>query len=350
MEEPVIPNNKKKCLKITTYSREYKDTMWKIVPRINKVSIDVDKQEREFCEKCDSIINEMDDGFTCCVNPLCASINIDKLDQGPEWRYYGADDTCSSDPTRCGMPTNPLLVESSLGCKAAYSPGTSYEMRKIGRYIEFHGMPYNEKIRYDEFNHIRIMASQGGIPTMIIEDAMRCHATIFKYKSFRGDNRDGIIAATIYIACKKNNCPRTSKEIASIFHLDQSSATRGCKNACSIINVIENEFENIDKTELCITTPQSFIDRYCSRLNITPRLTKLCNFIAIRINNSNSITENTPNSIAAGIVYFVIKHFNIDISKKSVSIISEISEVTINKCYKKLKSMSDQLIPASLDM
>ena len=105
---------------------------------------------------------------------------------------------------------------------------------------------------------------------------------------------------------------------------------------------------NADKSKLCQTTPLSFIDRYCSRLNINTELTKLCKFIASRIQAQNLIPENTPHSIAAGIVYFVSQECKLNISKRAVSIVSEISEVTINKCYKKLEVMKDQMIPSSL--
>jgi hypothetical protein len=36
-----------------------------------------------------------------------------------------------------------------------------------------------------------------------------------------------------------NNYPRTAKEIATIFHLDNTSATKGCKNAGQIIKIIK---------------------------------------------------------------------------------------------------------------
>ena len=37
-----------------------------------------------------------------------------------------------------------------------------------------------------------------------------------------------------------------------------------------------------------------------------------------------------------------------NISKKDIHIISEISEVTINKCYKKLDGMKNELIPKKI--
>ena len=177
---------------------------------------------------------------------------------------------------------------------------------------------------------------------------MRYHKKISEARTFRGFNRDGIIAASIYVAARINNYPRTAKEIAAIFNLDNTSATRGCKNAVSIINQLEHEYVNSDKTLLCQTTPSSFIDRYCSRLNINSELTKLAKFIAMRIEKNNLIPENTPHSIAAGIIYFVSQECKLNVSKKAVNNISEISEVTINKCYKKLFEMREQLIPQAL--
>lgn len=221
-------------------------------------------------------------------------------------------------------------------------------MRKIKRYSEWQSMPYKEKSQYDEFQRITILASQSGIPKLIIDDAMRYHKLISDTKTFRGLNRDGIIAASIYIASRLNSYPRTIKEIATIFNLDNTSATRGCKNAISIINESETELHHDSRTLLCKTTPLSFIERYCSKLNINNELTKLCSFIAIRIQNNNLIPENTPHSIAAGIVYFVAQECNLNVSKQNINTISAISEVTINKCYKKLLTMKDSLIPKVL--
>ena len=98
--------------------------------------------QRENCDSCSSIVCLTDDGFLTCTNQKCGIVYKDILDHGAEWRYYGADDNQSSDPTRCGMPVNPLLVESSYGCKVLCDGATSYEMRKFRRYTEWQSMPY----------------------------------------------------------------------------------------------------------------------------------------------------------------------------------------------------------------
>ncbi|ALH23115.1 transcription initiation factor TFIIIB [Chrysochromulina ericina virus CeV-01B] len=304
--------------------------------------------QREFCDCCESILIITDEGFMACKNPSCGVIYKDMLDQSAEWRYYGADDNSNTDPTRCGLPINPLLKESSYGCKVMCPHSSSYEMRKIRRYTDWQSMPYKEKSQYEEFQKITILAQNAGLPKLIIDEAMVVHKKLSEAKTFRGCNRDGIIAATIYISCRINNYPRSAKEIATIFFLDHTSATKGCKNATTIINELEHTLSNNDKTSFSKTTPSSFIERYCSKLGINNELTKVCKFIALIIEKRDLIPENTPHSIAAGVVYYTAQLCNLNICKKKVSGVSEISEVTINKCYKKLEQLNIELIPKQI--
>ena len=108
---------------------------------------------------------------------------------------------------------------------------------------------------------------------------------------------------------------------------------------------ILKEFSEDERLE-CIM--EDFIERYCSKLNINQELTKCCKFIALRIQKNNMIPENTPHSIAAGIVYFIAQICKLNISKKDVNKVSEISEVTINKCFKKLEGIQEKLVPKAI--
>ena len=305
-------------------------------------------KKREICELCDSILVVTDEGFMVCKNPKCGILYKDILDHSAEWRFYGNDDNNAVNPSRCGLPVNPLLKESSYGCKVVCSNNNSYEMKKIRRYTDWQSMPYKEKSQYEEFQRITIMAQNAGIPKLIIDDAMYYHKMISEAKTFRGCNRDGIIGATIYISCRVNNYPRTAKEIASIFFLDHTSASKGCKNASSIINELEQKESFDNKTSYSKTTPSSFIERYCSKLGINKEITKVCMFISVLIEKKDLVPENTPHSIAAGIVYYVAQICKLNIDKKKINQVSDISEVTINKCYKKLENLPIQLIPNNI--
>ena len=301
---------------------------------------------REKCELCNSNLQLSDERFLICTNKKCGLIYKDCLDSSAEWRYYGANDNNHRDPTRCGMPINPLLKESSYACKILSNYNSSYQMKRIKRYTDWQSMPYKEKAIYDEFQKIISMSKIAGIPKIIIDEALKQHKKISEMKTFRGCNRQGIIAASIYLASRIFNYPRTAKEIAEIFHLDCTSATKGCKNAVHILNSLENDRESKDKTYFHETKPIAFIDRFCSKLNINPELTKLCKFVALKIEKQQLIPENTPQSVAAGIIYFISQICNLNVSKRNVNVASNTSEVTINKCYKKLEKIKDKLIPS----
>ena len=72
-------------------------------------------------------------------------------------------------------------------------------------------------------------------------------------------------------------------------------------------------------------------------------------FVADRVDKNNKIPENTPHSVAVALfILLLICHLNV--SKREINLVSEISEVTINKCYKKLLKIHEEikLIPECL--
>jgi len=345
---------KKTHKKKTNISHAEKARLWDIFdtetnntkpPIPSKIECIYEHKEPGLCHLCSSVLVIAEDGFPTCTDVNCAVIYTDTLDYSPEWRFYGADDKNAADPTRCGNPINPLLVESSFGCKVMASSNLSYEMKKIRKWTEWQSMPHKEKSLYNEFQFITIMAQNAGIPKILIDDAISIHKDISEQKMFRGLNRDGIKAASIYISCRLNGCPRTAHEIAEIFNLDKTSATNGCSMAVNILHNIERDIDVSQQTELQMTTPSSFIERYCSKLNMNTELTMLCKFIANKLEQNNIITDNTPHAIAAGIVYFISFYCNLNISKTNVKVISGVSDVTINKCFKKMDAIRNTLLP-----
>lgn len=300
---------------------------------------------REKCDLCSSEVKiSEDNGFYVCSSPKCGKIYKDFLDEGAEWRFYNGEG--NHDPTRCGMPINPLLRESSFGSQVMFSGSMSFEMWRIKKQLEWGGMPYREKALYDEFKFIENMANNSKLDKRTIDKALVIHSEISKKRTFRALNRDGIIAASIYIACKQTQYPITPEETAEIFHLDKSSATKGCKNAMIILNQTESHLSAENKTQLCQTKPISFIERYCSKLRINEELTNMCKFVCKKLEMNKIAPENQPHSKAAGVVYFVSNKCNLNVSKRDVHQISGISEVTINKCFQKIEKHTDILIPS----
>jgi len=294
------------------------------------------------CSVCNSILGVNEERFLCCTNNQCGIVYKNVTDNGAEWKFVSDDGV---DGSRCGMPTNPLLAESSYGCAIPCRGSTTYEMRKLKRYSEWQSMPYKEKTLFEDFKHITMMSDLAGIPRIIIDDAMRYYTLLSANTKFRGMNRNGIVAASIYISCRINQVPRTPKEIAAIFNIDTSGCTKMCKIATAVLRELESNDDTMRSMTLTNMTPSVFVERFCSKLGMSEELTKLAAFIAVIVETRNLIPSNTPNAVAAGIVYFVNEKCNVKLTKPLIAEIVDISEVTITKCYRQLDESPIQLVP-----
>ena len=283
------------------------------------------------CENQESIIS--DGGYTC---KNCHVVLERYIDPQAEWRYYGPEDSKHSDPNRCGMPTCDLLPDSSLGSMISSKLNESYEMKLVRMYHTWNSMSYRERSLYNIFDSITVQAVNSGINSSIIEEAKVFYKKISDSNIFRGDNRNGVIATSIYMACKTNGVPRSTKEIAKMFNLKLPTITRGCK-----------QFSNMMQTNIVSTGANDFISRYCSKLNINPDMKARCIHVVNRADEMDIVCENTPPSVAASVIYLVSEEYKLGLTKKLLAEICEISQVTITKCYKKLFEFKDMLLSDS---
>ena len=200
----------------------------------------------------------------------------------------------------------------------------------------FQSMPYKERILLHVMESLNVNASNNGIPSSIIDDAKMMYKRISEKKISRGDNRNGLIASSIYMSCKTNNVPRSAKEIAKMFNLNITTMTKGCKKFHEIMKLTTNS-----------SNPDDFIVRFCSKLKRAD-MTSLCQYIINKSEEYSIVSENAPPSIAAGCIYLCSMCCNLGISKKEIAKACEISEVTINKCYKKLFLYKKHLFPENI--
>ena len=122
--------------------------------------------------------------------------------------------------------------------------------------------------------------------------------------------------------------------------------TKGCKRFMEIINI--HNIENNKNINLASSDSKDFIHRFCSKLNMSEDLTSICYYICDKAEEYCLVSENTPPSIAAGIIYLVSVIYTLKLTKKSISQMCKISEVTICKCYKKLKKYYEYLLPQDI--
>ena len=287
------------------------------------LDLSVKRSEDRTCEHCFSTNVVLEDGNYICRS--CGTLVSRHIDSHAEWRFYGSEDSKNNDPTRCGLPTNDLLPDSSLGSMIGFGFNESHDIRIMRKYHMWNCMTYKERSLYNIFDTLTVNAVNNGIPKSIIEEAKMLYKKISEMKISRGENRNGLIASSIYMSCKNNKVPRSTKEIAKIFNLKVTTMTKGCK-----------KFQEIMKINMASTNAEDFICRFCSKLNMDKMMRDICKMVVQKADELAIVSENTPPSIAAGSIYLCNMLCNWQLSKKELSDACEISQVTISKCYKKL--------------
>lgn len=281
-----------------------------------------------FCKADVDII--LDEGNYVCSK--CNTLLSRYIDHGAEWRFYGNDDSKGNDPTRCGLPTSDLLPNSSLGSIIGYANKESYQIRIMRKYHMWNSMTYKERSLYNIFESLTANAINNGISKSIIDEAKMLYKQVSEAKISRGENRSGLIASTIYMACKNNKVPRSTKEIAKIFNLKITTMTKGCKH-----------FQEIMKCTTESTVAEDFINRFCSKLGIDNEKRNMAKNVVHVAEDLAIVSENTPPSVAAGAIYLCAIEQKWNVSKKDLAEACDISQVTISKCYKKLAQYKESI-------
>jgi transcription initiation factor TFIIB len=302
------------------------DDIWAMMVNLQEMSIDnsnEDKEEGDVVCACGSRKMVVEDCMQICSQ--CSSIIGKVIDNTAEWRYYGSENK-SDDPSRCGLPTNTLLPKSSLGSMIGGNKyGSNYNIRMIRKYTQWNAMPYNERTLWNVFDKISGVSLINGIPQKIVDDAKVLYKRASEKKISRGDNKEGLIASCIYHACLMNNLPRSSKEIAKMFDIDPV-----------ILNKGNSRFQTLLQINVVSSSPLDFISRYCSILDMKMDDIETCKKLAQFLEESEIMSDNSPTSSCAAILYYYSKKKDLGYIKKQFAEVCNVSEVTVEKGYKLL--------------
>lgn len=296
------------------------------------------------CIDCNNInlIEDNIQGTLICEE--CGQVVEYLLDCNAEWMHYEDNDVTN---VRCSGSINPLLPTSSLGTSIAGA--FKSRMKTIHNW---HVMPYKERSLNNELKKIHEICQKNNI-LKCIED----HAKILykiaseckhadgknkgKYVITRGKNRISISAGCLYLACNSKGLSYTAKEISDFYEISFSEINRGLKNLRRLI-----KDENLLKNNTNL--PSQFIKRYCNNLKMLNCFTEKSVMIATNIEKINISSDFNPYALAAVCILIVAEiHKLKNINRKKLAAEFNISDVTINKTYKKLEEYKDIILDSN---
>ena len=307
------------------------DDIWDVIDSLEEKNTKTVKIKDDTCIECNStkIYIDNESGTKICED--CALSIEFKLDSNPDWNSINSTDENNS---RCGCPTNIYFPNSSLGTKVQNG-----KYSKISILEKWSNMPYKERSKYEVFKYIEKKCIEANISKPIIDNAKNLFNTLSKVTSeldnsksiiIRGLNRKSIIAACVFNGSNLQGNPRTPSEIGKIFGISAKQVTKGNRKFRDIM--IKEKIINSVKS----SQSDEFINRkeYTKMLKLNEIHINVAKTIARNIKKLDLASNHQPASVAASSIMLMATIFKLNISKKMISDVYKISQVTIIKAYR----------------
>jgi transcription initiation factor TFIIIB Brf1 subunit/transcription initiation factor TFIIB len=286
------------------------------------------------CIGCDgkNLVQDYSKGCVKCID--CGICSTQIFDENPEWSLY--EDGKGEGSVRCGPATNFFLPKSSLGTTIS---GKGYSVLKMLQ--TWNQMPYKERSLSDILQHLEQVCKKNNLPKSVIDNVKILYKQIhdLKYETeekkdksviIRGDNRTGIYGACVYYGAQLQGYSRQVKEIATMLSTTIKVVTKGIRKFNDLMK--KNNLINT----ISSTTPNDHIERFCQKLKLKKEQVQQIKIISNNITKLYLASNHQPTSIAAGAILVYSNIYGVDIQKKTISEIFEISNVTIDKIYRKI--------------
>eukprot|EP00271_Cylindrocystis_brebissonii_P008225 TRINITY_DN22249_c0_g1_i1.p1 TRINITY_DN22249_c0_g1~~TRINITY_DN22249_c0_g1_i1.p1 ORF type:complete len:309 (+),score=57.05 TRINITY_DN22249_c0_g1_i1:101-1027(+) len=293
----------------------------------------MDKQMCPECQRYTELVNDHAAGDLVCKE--CGLvIEGHSIDETSEWRTF-SNESANDDPVRVGGPINPLLSDGGLSTVIARSNGQ--EMPGNIRGWASRGANPDRSL-INAFKTMGSMADRAGLVSTIRDQANEIYKKVEDAKSIRGRSQDAILAACLYIACRKENKPRTFKEIGAV----ANNASK--KEIGKAVKFIVNQLEE-STTSMGVINPEDYMRRFCSNLNMDPQTIRAAMEVVKTTDDIIMKTSRTPISKAAAAIYMVTQLADKKVLPRDIALQTGVAEGTLRNTYKDLLPHAAHLIP-----
>jgi transcription initiation factor TFIIB len=169
------------------------------------------------------------------------------------------------------------------------------------------------------------MASGMGLPRNVRETAAVIYRKAVNKNLIRGRSIEGVVAASLYAACRQNGVPRTLDEIANASHVTRKEIGRTYR-------FMTREL----KLRLMPTRPQDYVSRFCSELKLSGAVQSRAMDILKDATDKELTSGRGPTGVAAAAIYVASILGNERRTQREVADVAGVTEVTIRNRYKEL--------------
>jgi len=298
------------------------------------------EQASSLCPECGSrkIIQDGGSGETVCEG--CGLVIAEPtIDTGPEWRAFNPKEW--KNRVRVGLPLSFSFPDTGLSTVIG-SLGRDALGKRIPRDTQdkmFRLKRWNKR-SMREASDVRNLSQAMGelqkisdklfIPYIVQERAALIYRKALKRGFIRGRSILSMVLASLYVACRMTQTPRTLEEVARHSHLDKKEIARCYRLLLKELN-------------LCAPVPkaQLRVPKIASEVELGEETQRMAIDILGEAERLKITGGKAPMGMAAAALYLACVMNGENRTQKVLGEASGVTEVTIRNRYKELKRVLD---------
>ncbi|MBE0516699.1 MAG: transcription initiation factor IIB [Methanophagales archaeon] len=140
-----------------------------------------------------------------------------------------------------------------------------------------------------------------------------------------GRSIEKILAASMYMACRKHNVPRTLDEIENVTKVGRKDIVKTSKLLAKRLDM-----------KLAPTSPLEYVSRFCAKLNLEKQVEEKARKIIKEALKKDITSGRGPTGIAASAIYIAAILCDDRKTQKDVAEATGVTEVTLRVRYKEI--------------
>lgn len=284
------------------------------------------------CKK-NSLITDPYTGEIACGS--CGSVFSERvIDSGAERSGYFSEEYQNN--SRSGQKISLKMIDMGLSTiiesKDRDSTGKSLSVENRRMFYRLRMWDRNSrssnavKSFQKAFTLLDGISSKLALPESVVEYTAYLFRKIAAKKILTGRSTSGILCATIYIACRSTNTPRTLQDVADAGNIKKKDLQRTYRFLVKELQINPESYDPIE-----------FVTRISTAVNISEKTERLAfKILSISAKKNISASKN-PIGMAAAAVNLAVTINHEKISQAKISKASGISSVTIRDRTKEIK-------------
>jgi transcription initiation factor TFIIB len=270
------------------------------------------------------------------------------VDDTPEWRVFANDDRGGDvasksrvgdaadyrygDQSLTTFLVNPKKNKTSIStADVAAVDGGSFQ----GKRPSLASNTESSQVRRmgKSMERIQELADSLALPKQIVQIAFDLYGQAEKKGlSMRGPEKESVVVAILFVACRKSGNARSLKEFEAASGITKKRIGK------SFMNLTKNL-----EIEMSQPTTEEYVSRFCSRLGLPNKTQMIASDVAKKANTLGLSSGKSPIAVAASVIYLVAAYTN---SKRSIQEISDVSMIG----EKNVKVVCKELHKSRLDL